>query len=247
MCGASQGIGAAVAQTFAELGGRVIALARSADKLSALTDALPGEGHGFVAGDLADREGVVAQIRAHLAEGPIHILVNNTGGPPPGPIVEAGEEAFLQGFHNHVLTASALLKLLLPGMKEAGYGRVINVISTSVKIPIPNLGVSNTIRGAMASWAKTVSLEVAPFGVTCNNVLPGFTMTPRLESLIKNAAAKSGQSVAAVKAAWEAGVPARRFADPRETAAAIAFLASPAAGYVNGVSLPVDGGRTGCL
>jgi 3-oxoacyl-[acyl-carrier protein] reductase len=146
-----------------------------------------------------------------------------------------------------VLAGSNLVKLLLPGMKQAGYGRVVNIISTSVKIPIPNLGVSNTIRGAMASWAKTLSREVAPHGVTVNNVLPGFTATPRLQGLIEANAAKSGQTEAAVAESWRASVPAGRFAEPAEVAAAVAFLASPAAAYINGINLPVDGGRTGCL
>ncbi len=179
--------------------------------------------------------------------GAIQILVNNTAGPKPGPIVEAAEDAFLGAFQNHVLTASLLLRLLMPGMKSAGYGRVINIISTSVKQPIPNLGVSNTIRGAMASWAKTVSLEVAQFGITANNILPGYTSTPRLEALLQNAALKQGKSVDQVSAEWRALVPARRFAEPAEIAAAAAFLASPAASYINGINLPVDGGRTGSL
>jgi 3-oxoacyl-[acyl-carrier protein] reductase len=132
-------------------------------------------------------------------------------------------------------------------MKEKNYGRVINVISTSVKMPIPNLGVSNTIRGAVASWAKTLSLEVAAFGITVNNVLPGYTETPRLQALLEGAAARTSSTVDKVTAQWKALVPAGRFAKPQEVAAAVAFLASPAAGYINGVSLPVDGGRTGCL
>jgi 3-oxoacyl-[acyl-carrier protein] reductase len=132
-------------------------------------------------------------------------------------------------------------------MKSAGYGRVINIISTSVKEPIPGLGVSNTIRGAVASWAKTLARELGPFGITVNNVLPGFTATERLEYLFRQRASVSGQSFETIRDQALSLVPAGRFADPQETAAAETFLASPAAAYINGVNLPVDGGRTGCL
>lgn len=209
---------------------------------------LPGSGHEVLVADLERRDELEQHVRALLDRlGAIHILVNNTAGPKPGPIVEAGEDAFLGAFQNHVLVASLLLRLLMPGMKAAAYGRVINIISTSVKQPIPNLGVSNTIRGAMASWAKTVSLEVAQFGITANNILPGYTSTPRLDALLANAAAKQGLTVEQVAEQWRELVPARRFAAPAEIAAAAAFLASPAAAYINGINLPVDGGRTGSL
>lgn len=232
---------------LASLGCRVVVLARSQDKLDRVVNALPGDGHQGVAVDLSDRDILETRISQQLEKGPIHILVNNTGGPPPGPIAEATDEAFLAGFNQHVLAASLLTRLTLPGMKDAGYGRIINVISTSVKIPIPNLGVSNTIRGAMASWAKTLSMEVAPHGVTVNNVLPGYTKTPRLDKLIANFAQKTGKSLEEATEVWKGRVPAGRFAQPEEVASAAAFLASPAAGYISGVSIPVDGGRTGCL
>jgi len=248
VCGASQGIGAAIARELAALGCGVTALARSRDKLAGLVAELPGTGHHLLAVDLGDREELSRLVRALITDGgPIHILVNNTAGPKPGPITEAEDATFLQGFHNHILVGSLLVHLLLPGMKEAGYGRILNIISTSVKVPIPNLGVSNTIRGAMASWCKTLAGEVAPFGITANNILPGFTLTPRLESLIAAAAERAGQSRADMASAWQATVPAGRFGDPHEVAAAAAFLASPAAAYINGINLPVDGGRTGCL
>ena len=248
VCGASQGIGAAVATSLAQKGCRILALARSGEKLKTLVQSLPQGAHQAMVADLADRKALKDQISAYLSNhGTIHILINNCGGPKPGPIAEAAEEVFLDGFQNHVLASSLLSQLVLPGMRSQGYGRIINIISTSVKVPIANLGVSNTIRGAMASWAKTLATESAPDGITVNNVLPGFTETPRLAALIEKAAARTSQTHAEVAAAWAQSVPARRFAKPEEVAAAVAFLASPSAGYVNGINLPVDGGRTGCL
>lgn len=132
-------------------------------------------------------------------------------------------------------------------MKKNNYGRIINIISTSVKIPINNLGVSNTIRGAVASWAKTLSNEVAQYGITVNNVLPGYTDTERLSILIENASKKSNKPVNEVREEWINSVPSKRFARPEEVANAVAFLASEQASYINGINLPVDGGRTGCL
>lgn len=248
MCGASQGIGAAAAEELAGLGCRVLLLARTQHKLEDLAESLAGSGHLVAACDIGDHARLKRLVTDHLREqGPIHILVNNTGGPPPGPLVEAEADIFQAAFHNHIITANLLSSLLLPGMKESGYGRIINVISTSVKMPIANLGVSNTIRGAMASWAKTMANELGSHGVTVNNVLPGYTETPRLAKLIANTAVKTGQSEAQVSEAWKNRVPLRRFGDPKETGAAIAFLASPAAAYISGINLPVDGGRTGCL
>lgn len=248
VCGASQGIGAAIAVALAEQGCAITALARTQSKLEALVAGLPGGGHRVVCHDISDLNALKETIAQELADhGDIHILINNSGGPAPGPISQASPEAFTAGLQNHILAAACLTQLLLPGMKKAAYGRIINIISTSVKIPIPNLGVSNTIRGAMASWAKTLSLEVAADGITVNNILPGFTQTPRLDKLISAAAERLGKTEEEVAQLWRERVPARRFGDPKETAAAAAFLASPAAGYINGVNLPVDGGRTGCL
>ncbi len=247
VCGASQGIGEAVARELAGLGCRVVGLARSEEKLSRVIAALDGSGHVVMVQNLGDRTSLTRKIQAFLEREPIQILVNNAGGPKPGPLAHAEEEHFLQGFENHVLASALLVRLLLPGMKNASFGRIVNIISTSVKAPIPNLGVSNTIRGAMASLAKTLSLEVAPFGVTVNNVLPGYTDTPRLETLIANAAKRTGRTVEETAAEWQTRVPSRRFAQPAEIAAAVAFLASPAAAYINGINLPVDGGRTDCL
>ena len=179
--------------------------------------------------------------------GTIDILVNNCGGPKSGPITKATEDDFLQAFQNHVLTSQLLAQLLLPAMKAAKYGRIINIISTSVKVPIANLGVSNTIRAAMANWAKTLSLEVAPFGITVNNVLPGLTATDRLNQSISDTARQTGQTAGAIKNAWQKSVPMGRFAQPPEIAAVVAFLAAPASSYLTGTNITVDGGRTGCL
>lgn len=246
VCGASQGIGKAIAKALAASGCRVIGLSRSLEKLDCLLAELPGEGHQMLQADLSNRADLKQKVELLIQE-PIHILINNSGGPAPGPISEAKPDAFLKAFEQHILAASDLAQTLLPGMKKVGYGRILNIISTSVKVPIPNLGVSNTIRGAMANWAKTMSLEVASYGITVNNILPGFTKTPRLSNLLANRAAKEGKTEEEVAQSWFATIPARRFAEPEEVAAAALFLASPSAGYINGINLPVDGGRTGCL
>ena len=246
VCGASEGIGCAAAHELALLGADVTVLARRADALQAVVDALPRTGtqrHSAVVVDVSDTVGLRAAIEALVAIHPIHILVNNTSGPPGGPLHGASEEAFLDTFRNHLLANHALVQATLPGMRAARWGRIVNVISTSVREPIPNLGVSNTIRGAVASWAKTLSRELAADGITVNNVLPGYTQTARLAQILHDRAQASGQSEEAVAAGMRQTVPAGRFAQPEEVAAAIAFLCAPAAAYINGVSLAVDGGR----
>jgi len=177
----------------------------------------------------------------------VEILVNNTGGPAAGPAIEAGPDEFSRAFSRHLVCNQILVQSVVPGMKNSGCGRIINIISTSVKQPLPGLGVSNTIRGAVANWAKTLATELGPFGITVNNVLPGATATARLDALIEGKAQKSGESSAVVAEHMKSLIPARRFALPEELAYAVAFLASPAAAYVNGINLPVDGGRTQCL
>lgn len=250
VCGASEGIGAAAARELAQLGAEVTVLARRADVLSSVSDALPrpsGQRHRHVAVDMDDTAALAEAVAALVREHPVHILVNNTAGPPGGPAAAADDEAYLATFRRHLIGGQTMLRAVLPGMKQAGFGRLVNVISTSVKEPIPNLGVSNTIRGAVAAWAKTLASELAADGITVNNVLPGFTETKRLSSLIAANAAKAGTSEQAVAEGMLATVPAGRFAKPEETAAAIAFLCSPAAAFINGVNLPVDGGRTRSL
>ncbi|MFN6092435.1 MAG: SDR family oxidoreductase, partial [Bacteroidota bacterium] len=156
-------------------------------------------------------------------------------------------EAFLNTFNQHLLCNHLIAQAVLPGMKEAKFGRIINIISTSVKQPLKGLGVSNTIRAAVANWSKTLSVEVAPFGITVNNVLPGATATQRLASIIENKSQKQNHSIDEVEQEMLSEIPAGRFGRPEEIAAAVAFLASPAAAYINGINVPVDGGRTGCL
>lgn len=243
VCGSTGGIGKATALELAALGAHVTLLARDAKKLQRTLAELSGNGHGTVVADLSKPE----TLSAAVAGKTFHILVNNTGGPPPGQAMDASLQDFETAFHTHLGSAQVLTQLLTPGMKQAGYGRIINVISTSVKVPIFGLGVSNTIRGAMASWAKTISLELGPHGITVNNVLPGSTMTPRLEQIIRNRSEKSGKTFEQVKEEMMAEVPLRRISEAHEVAAMIAFLASPAASYVSGTSIPVDGGRTGSI
>ncbi|RMH21954.1 MAG: SDR family oxidoreductase [Acidobacteria bacterium] len=246
VCGGSAGIGRAAALALAERGARVTALARSRDALERLTGELRQAGAPearYLAADHDDRPALEARVRDFLARhGPVHVLVNNSGGPPPGPILEASAEDFLHAFGRHLLASHLLVRLILPGMVEDGYGRIINVISTSVREPLPGLGVSNAIRGAVASWAKTLAREL-PAAVTINNLLPGFTDTERLAALAERLAAGRGTTPEQVRQEWIASVPAGRIGRPEELGWVVAFLASPAASYVRGVSLPVDGGR----
>ncbi len=247
VCGASQGIGRASAIELAALGASVTVLARRAEVLEALVQTLPrihqAQKHDFIVADAGDTDTLRARVEKLLRKGPVHILVNNSGGPPPGSAADATTAEFLDAYRKHLLANHVLAQVVIPGMREAGWGRIINIISTSVKEPIPGIGVSNVTRGAVASWAKTLAGELAPFGITVNNVLPGSTHTPRIDQIIAARAQKSGRSAQEVQQAMAAEIPLGRFADPAETAAAVAFLASPAASYITGVNLPVDGGR----
>jgi 3-oxoacyl-[acyl-carrier protein] reductase len=226
VCGSTQGIGLAIAKELSLLGAHCTLLARNETTLKAVVEQLDrsqGQQHSWLA------------------------AVNNTGGPPPGPIVEATAQDFLNAFNQHIIASQELVQLLLPGMKREQYGRIINIISTSVRIPIANLGVSNTIRAAMASWAKTMSNELGAFGITVNNVMPGLTRTKRLQSLIEHISNTKQEEVAKVEADMQKEIPARRFGEASEIAAMAAFLATPAAAYVNGATIPVDGGKTGSI
>jgi 3-oxoacyl-[acyl-carrier protein] reductase len=251
VCGSTQGIGLATAMELAQAGARITLLARDADKLRTCLGRLSsahGQQHLALAVDMADTAALEQGVSAHVAaHGTVHILVNNTGGPAPGPAHAAEVDQFAQAFRLHLLAYQTLVRAVVPGMKAARHGRIINVISTSVKQPLPNLGVSNTIRGAVAQWGKTLANELGPDGVTVNNVLPGATRTERLAAIIRNKSAKTGVSEADVEAEMLHEIPLRRFAEPEEIAGAIAFLVGPAGAYINGINLPVDGGRTGCL
>lgn len=244
VCGASQGIGEATAFALAEMGAQVVLLARRKEPLEEILKKLPGSGHQILAMDLGDIAQLETEIKKLL---PLHIVINNAGGPASGSLLEAQAEDFLKGFQQHILAAQKIAQVTVPGMKQDQYGRIINIISTSVKTPLANLGVSNTIRAAMANWAKTMANELGPMGITVNNVLPGFTKTPRFDSLKKASAEKTKSSENNVEDQWKATIPLRRFAEAHEVAAAIAFLASPAAAYISGINLPVDGGRTPSL
>ena len=250
ICGSTQGIGFAIAEELALLGANCTLIARSEDALKTAIQTLDialRQQHNFLIADFSNTEEVKKVIQDHVANHPVHILINNTGGPAAGPIIEATEEAFLNTFNQHLICNHILTKAVVPSMKKEGFGRIINVISTSVKVPLKNLGVSNTIRGAVASWAKSMANELGQFNITVNNILPGFTATQRLSTLIENIAKRGNTVVDIVEENMKEEVPMKRFADASEIAAVAAFLASPAASYINGSSIPVDGGRTGSI
>ena len=247
VCGSTSGIGLSTAQEFAELGASVTLFARSEEKLQTTLSMLQNsdtQRHQYLVGDFNSPNQIKEIVESHISSGNnYHILINNSGGPKGGPIVDANVAEFIEGFDRHLICNHILAQALLPGMKDYNYGRIINIISTSVKEPIQGLGVSNTIRGAVASWAKTLSSEIARDGITVNNILPGFTDTDRLSSLIDSISKSKGKSKDAIALDMKNKVPSGRFGMPQEIAKAIAFLASSSAGYINGVSLAVDGGR----
>ena len=251
VCGSSQGIGRAAAIELAALGANIILVARNISALELVKEQLPseeGQNHYAIAADFDHPEHLKEVVNKFLEKiHEIDILVNNTGGPNPGPANEATEDEFRIAFNRHLICNQVMVQAVLPKMKVGGYGRIINVISTSVKQPIANLGVSNTVRAAVANWAKTLSLELAKYGITVNNILPGSTSTARLQGIINSNADKRHLSIDEVEEAMRKEVPAGRFASPEEIAYAIAFLASPSAAYINGINLPVDGGRTASL
>lgn len=250
VCGSSQGIGAASAQVLSNLGASVTLVARNEAKLLAVKSSLAtdlGQEHDYATIDFDDESALRDGIRELLAKKTCHILVNNSGGPKGGPIIKAGTDEFLQAYNRHLIANQLLTTAVIAGMEKAGYGRIINIISTSVKSPIAGLGVSNTTRGAVASWAKTMSYELGPMGITINNVLPGFTNTSRLDEIIDARAQKAAVDRSVIIDTMQSSVPMARFGTPEEIANAVGFLASPAASYITGVSLAVDGGRTRCL
>jgi len=250
VCGSTQGIGLAIAEELALLGANCILLSRNELSLKEAVQKLNitnRQLHSYKVADFSKSEEVKTAIQQIASAHTIHILINNTGGPPPGPIIEAGEDDFIAAFNQHLICNQILTQAVVPGMKNAGYGRIINVISTSVKIPNKNLGVSNTIRGAVASWAKTMANELGQFNITVNNVLPGYTDTQRLKSLIEKNAAKRNVDREVIEKELMQEIPMGRFGNAAEVASMAAFLATPAASYVNGVSIQVDGGRVGSI
>lgn len=251
VAGSSQGIGRAVAMELAEMGASVTLLARNEKSLHDVLMELSvkdGAAHGLLIADFSDPSGLEKVISDFVVEQDLwHILVNNTGGPPGGKAIDADLEAYRVAFNAHLICNQILASAFVPLMKKAAYGRIVNIISTSVKQPIPGLGVSNTIRGAVANWSKTLSIELGEFGITVNNVLPGATKTGRLDNIIEKKAAKTGQSLSETEKAMLSEIPARRFAEPEEVAQAVAYLCSASASYINGINIPVDGGRTGNL
>jgi 3-oxoacyl-[acyl-carrier protein] reductase len=251
VCGSSQGMGKAIAIQLSKQGANVVLFARnkqSLEQVMAQLDTSEGQTHEILIADFSKPIEVKHALHEYLkSTNTIQILINNTGGPAPGPAHTAESDQFIAAFSQHLITNHELMKLVLPGMKQANYGRIINVISTSVKQPLVGLGVSNTVRGAVANWAKTLANELGPFNITVNNVLPGATNTVRLESIIKNKAAKKGLTIAEMEQEEKSIIPLRRFGEPEEFADVVGFLASPSASYITGINLPVDGGRTTSL
>ena len=252
VCGSTQGIGKAIATELALLGANCILVARNKEKLSVVRNELDtskGQKHNYIVADFSIPPQLKLVVEDYIETNnvEINILINNTGGPAGGPIENAKVDEFTNTFSNHLVCNHILMQAVKEGMKNSGYGRIINIISTSVKQPLNGLGVSNTIRGAVASWAKTLANELGEFGITVNNVLPGATDTVRLKAIIENKAEKTGGEIAAIKQGMADQVPMKRIAQPEEVANAVAFLASPAASYINGINVPVDGGRTKSL
>jgi 3-oxoacyl-[acyl-carrier protein] reductase len=246
VCGSTQGIGKAIAIELAVSGANITLFARNKEKLKETVqelDTTKGQKHNYLVADFFDNELVSGQINSYINKGnSIHILVNNTGGPPHGTAIDSDPELFLKGFKAHIVNNQNLARAVTPGMKAAGFGRIINVISISVKTPIPGLGVSNTIRGAVASWAKTLASELGPFGITVNNLLPGYTKTSRLVELFTKKAEEAGIDHAEFEKQTAEKIPCRRIANPEEMGYAVTFLSSEQASYINGINLPVDGG-----
>jgi len=248
--GSTQGIGFAIAKELSLLGASCTLIARNEERLQSAVaelDSNSGQQHDFLVADFSDYKQVEQVVKDYVVANTVQILINNSGGPAGGALTEASPEAFLQAFQQHLICNQLLTLAVLPGMQQQQYGRIVNVISTSVKIPLKGLGVSNTIRGAVASWAKTMANELGQFGITVNNILPGATATARLESIVKNKSAKAGIAEDQVAASMQEEIPMNRFGKPEEIAAVAAFLCTPAAAYVNGASIPVDGGRTGSI
>lgn len=245
VCGSSQGLGLASAIELSKLGANIVLFSRNEEKLKKALlqlDVSKGQRHSYLLADFNFPQQVKEAIESHVEKNTVHILVNNTGGPKGGTILDSDTDDFLKGITSHLLCNQILVKAVVPGMKDAGFGRIVNIISISVRQPIPGLGVSNTVRGAVASWSKTLATEVGPYGITINNVLPGYTRTERYVSLMQNKSEATGKSFEEIDKEMAAIIPMRRIGEPEDFGAAVAFLCSPSASYITGVNLPVDGG-----
>ncbi|TWO33194.1 SDR family oxidoreductase [Seonamhaeicola sediminis] len=249
VCGSTKGIGKATAILLAAEGVNVTLVARNREKLKAVLAELPQQGsHNYIVADFLNPRELQEQVIKFIdSNHGFHIVVNNTGGPRSGDILNASLDEFENAFTMHIKCSHVLAQATIPFMKESGFGRIVNIISTSVKEPIPMLGVSNTIRGAVGNWSKTLSIEVAPFGITVNNVLPGFTETERLKEIINIKANIEDRTPEEMAQIMKNYTPAKRFASPEEVANAVVFLSSDCASYINGINIPVDGGRTKSL
>ena len=246
VCGSTQGIGKAIALELAKQGVSLTLIARNEQVLKTVLEKLDtslAQTHTYLCVDFSD-DNFKEKIDS-LKDSNFDILINNTGGPAAGPITDADPKDFLLAFKMHLLNNQVLIQKVVAGMKKNSFGRIINIISTSVKAPIPGLGVSNTIRAAVANWAKTLSLELGPYGITVNNVLPGYTSTARLQELAEGKAKKLGISSADIYDQWKKNTSLKRLGTPEEIANTIIFLASDQSAYVTGHNLSVDGGRFG--
>lgn len=247
----SRGLGRAVAEELAAEGARLVLCARSPGPLDDTARDL-SERHDAevlaVAADLSDPRGVEEVVVAGLARyGQLDVLVTNTGGPPAGSFESHPPEAWSQAVRQNLDSVLNLTRAVLPGMRERGWGRIVNVTSVAVKQPVDGLILSNSIRAAVTGFAKTLSNEVAPDGITVNSVLPGYTRTERLEQLAAMISEARGIGPDEAFAQWEASIPMGRVGEPREFGAVVAFLCSERASYVTGVSIQVDGGAVKAL
>lgn len=251
VCGSTQGIGKEVATQLANLGATIVLVARNEEKLRSVLKELSvsnNQKHEYLVADFSNPDQLKETITSYINKGnTIDILVNNTGGPKGGPIIDADVSEFINTFSQHLICNHILAQAIVPGMKANGGGRIINIISTSVKQPLPGLGVSNTVRAAVGAWSKTLANELGQFNITVNNVLPGATNTARLQGIAEAKSGKTGESIDTIFEEMADESPMKRIAEPREVAAAVVFLASDAASYINGINIPVDGGRTKSL
>ena len=246
VCGSTSGIGRACAQLLAERGASVVLAARDEEKLISTVNSLDGDDHSYICADFNEPDNLRLKTIDHINKtGVIHILMNNSGGPPGGPLIEANTDEFEIAFKRHVISSHILTQTVVPGMKEEGYGRIINIVSTSVNQVIPGLGVSNTIRGAVAQWVKTLAIELGPYGITANNVLPGYIKTDRLRNLLEKSAKDKNVTYDQMVTETEKKTALGRIGLPTEVASAVAFIASDAGGYISGTNFSVDGGRFG--